>query len=94
MHKGVTWNDCNFNLIVRYFGRAYDYECKGGRSLKRLRVALRCHTDELARFASPGLRIPVKSKRIVENRAEYSGAPKDLNLLTVYHNLVGQLIPY
>jgi len=72
MHKGVTWNDCNFNLIVRYFGRAYDYEYKGGRSLKRLRVAFRCHADELARFASPGLHVPTKSERIVENRAKYT----------------------
>lgn len=54
---------CNLNLIARYFGRAY--ACNVGRGLiKRLRAALRRHADELTRFASPGLRVPAKSKRM------------------------------
>lgn len=82
---------CNLNLIARYFGRAYAYACKVGRGLiKRLRAALHRHADELARFASPGLRVPARPGRIVEDRAGCSGAaPRDLNLLTtVYQNSV------
>lgn len=53
---------CNLNLIARYFGRAY--ACKVGRGLiKRLRAALRRHADELARFASPGLRVPARPRK-------------------------------
>lgn len=69
---------CNFNLIARYFGRAYTYTCKARRDealLKRLRAY---HADELARFTSPGL------PRIMEDRGEgYSGAlPREIILRT------------
>lgn len=78
-------SECNFNLIARYFGRAY--ACNVGRGLiKRLRAALRRHADELARFASPGLRVPAKSERMEDRGRVLSDVPpRDLNLLAVVH---------
>jgi len=56
---------CNFDLIARYFGRTCKVRSARPYYTPLGYPALCCHADELARFASLGLLVSARSKKIV-----------------------------